>query len=130
MEPFQAIILGIIQGLAEFFPVSSSGHLVIFQHLFGLTQPVVLFDVTVHMGTLAAIVLYFYKDIINIVTAACSFLAAFVTGKVTFSEGVKDADVKMAFLIIAGTFPTAIIGLGLNRFSETLFMSLVVVGVA
>ncbi len=130
MEPFQAIILGIIQGLAEFFPVSSSGHLVIFQHLFGLTQPVVLFDVTVHMGTLAAIVLYFYKDIINIVTAACSFLAAFVTGKVTFSEGVKDADVKMAFLIIAGTIPTAIIGLGINHFSETLFMSLVVVGAA
>ncbi len=128
MEPFQAIILGIIQGLAEFFPVSSSGHLVIFQHLFGLTEPVVLFDVTVHMGTLAAIVLYFYKDIMNIVTAVCSFSAAFATGKVTFSEGVKDADVKMAFLIIAGTFPTMIIGLGINHFSDTLFMSLKVVG--
>lgn len=130
MEPFQAIALGIIQGLTEFFPVSSSGHLVIFQHLFGLTEPVVLFDVSVHVGTLAAIVLYFYKDIVNIVTSAGSFLSAFATGKVTFSDGIKDADVKMAFLIIAGTIPTAIIGLGLNHISETLFHSLVIVGSA
>lgn len=130
MEPFQAIALGIVQGLTEFFPVSSSGHLVIFQRLFGMTQPALLFDVSVHMGTLAAIILYFYKDVANIVRAAISFLFALVAGTTSFSDGFKDADVKMALLIVVGTIPTVIIGLGLSFISAKLFNSLVIVGSA
>lgn len=130
MGPFQAIALGIIQGLTEFFPVSSSGHLVIFQRLFGMTQPAIFFDVIVHVGTLAAIILYFYKDVANIVRAAISFLFALVDGTTTFSDGIKDADVKMALLIVVGTIPTVIIGLGLSFISAKLFNSLVIVGSA
>ena len=66
MNFIESLILGIIQGLTEFFPVSSSGHLVIFQQMMGLKEPVLIFDISVHMGTLAAIVIYFFKDIINI----------------------------------------------------------------
>jgi len=58
MSYSQAIFLAIIQGLTEFLPVSSSGHLVIFQKLFNLTEPPVLFDVLVHVGTLGAILVY------------------------------------------------------------------------
>ena len=69
MEPVQAVVLGTIQGLTEFFPVSSSGHLVIFQQLMGLKEPVLLFDISVHVGTLAAIVGYYFKDILRLVAA-------------------------------------------------------------
>jgi undecaprenyl-diphosphatase len=130
MTFFEAIVLGIIQGLTEFFPVSSSGHLVIFQRLFGMTQPEVLFDVIVHVGTLAAIILFFFKDIANIVRATVFFLFDLTAGKTTFSDGFKDADVRMAFLIIIGTIPTVIIGLGLNAISATLFNSLIITGSA
>ena len=66
MEPMQAVILGAVQGLTEFFPVSSSGHLVIFQQMMGFKEPVLLFDISVHVGTLAAIVVYFFNEIISI----------------------------------------------------------------
>lgn len=57
-----AIILGILQGLTEFFPVSSSGHLALFGHWFGLSEPDLTFDILVHLATLAAILVYFHKD--------------------------------------------------------------------
>jgi undecaprenyl-diphosphatase len=95
-----------------------------------MTQPALLFDVSVHMGTLAAIILYFYKDVAKIVTSASSFLSALVAGTTSFSEGIKDPDVKMAFLIVAGTIPTVIIGLGLSSISAKLFGSLVIAGSA
>ena len=66
MTYFQAIFLAIVQGLTEFLPISSSGHLVIFQKLFGLKPPV-LFDILVHVGTLGAILVYFRKKLIQIV---------------------------------------------------------------
>ena len=59
MEVHDAALLGVIQGLTEFLPVSSSGHLVLFQNLFGLTEPEIYFDISVHVGTLAAICVFF-----------------------------------------------------------------------
>ena len=55
MNTVEAIVLGVIQGLTEFLPVSSSGHLVLFQNLFGLREPELLFDICLHVGTLAAV---------------------------------------------------------------------------
>lgn len=66
MTPPQAIILGIIQGITEFFPVSSSGHLVIFQALFGMKEPQLAFDIFLHFGTLVSIIVFFHKDIVNL----------------------------------------------------------------
>lgn len=57
-----AILLGVLQGLTEFFPVSSSGHLALFGNWFGLAEPDITFDILVHLATLAAIIAYFYKD--------------------------------------------------------------------
>jgi undecaprenyl-diphosphatase len=66
MTIIQALVLGIVQGLTEFLPISSSGHLVLVQHLYGLREAELSFDVSVHVGTLAAVVLYFRRDILDI----------------------------------------------------------------
>ena len=66
MDWIQALILGIVQGLTEFLPVSSSGHLVLAQHILGVNEAGVLLEVILHMGTLAAIILYFYNDLIQL----------------------------------------------------------------
>ena len=63
MSIFQAIILGVLQGIAEFLPISSSGHLAVAQKLFGLSDVPLLFDVMLHLATLAAVILYFRKKI-------------------------------------------------------------------
>jgi len=63
MSIIHAILLGVIQGLTEFLPVSSSGHLVLFQRLFGISEPALLFDTMLHAGTLAAVVTVLWKDI-------------------------------------------------------------------
>jgi undecaprenyl-diphosphatase len=63
----KAIILGIIQGLTEFLPISSSGHLMLGQRLLGLNMPGMSFEVMLHLGTLFAVVIYFHKDILNII---------------------------------------------------------------
>ena len=63
MTFFQSVILGIVQGLTEFIPVSSSGHLIIFPELVGWEQGGLAFDTTLHLGTLVALLVYFYKDL-------------------------------------------------------------------
>jgi len=63
MSILQAIILGLIQGFTEFIPVSSSGHLVLAHHFFGINEVGLSFDVALHVGTLGALLIYFHKDI-------------------------------------------------------------------
>ena len=105
MSYLQAIILGFVQGLTEFLPISSSGHLVIFQKLFALSEPPVLFDILVHLGTLGAIILYFRKEWLKI-------------------------SKKTIYLIIIGTIPAAIVGLFLQNYITQIFNSLRLVGLA
>ncbi len=102
MTFFQAIILGIVQGLTEFLPVSSSGHLVIFQHIFSLQEPPIIFDVSVHVATLLAVFVFFRKRIIQ----------------TSFRDWI---------IIGIGTIPTVIAGLLLKSHIETLFSSLILV---
>jgi len=96
MDPIQAVILGFIQGVTEWLPISSSGHLRITEQLLGLTLPL-LFDVTLHVGTLVVILFFFRKDIKTILTAL-------VKGDFKSENG------KLIPLIIVGTVPTALIG--------------------
>lgn len=105
MTLFEAVFLGLIQGLTEFLPISSSGHLVIGQKLLGFEYPPVLFDILVHCGTLFAIIFYFNKRIIN------------------FYKNFKNLR-----LIFIGSLPVVLIGLFLNDYLEALFDSLFVVG--
>ncbi len=128
MEPLSAIVLGIIQGLTEFLPVSSSGHLVIFQHLFGIKEPELFFDICVHIGTLVAVIIYFRKDLWSIITALSKRAVPFLLRKVSFKDTCKDPDIKLVGLIVIGTLPTVIIGLLFKEIADQLFSSLIIVG--
>jgi undecaprenyl-diphosphatase len=127
MNIFQAIILGIIQGLTEFLPVSSSGHLVLFQHLFGLKEAELFFDISVHIGTLVAVFIFFRKDIYAIILSVLSYCKmVFITG--SFSPANDDSDLRLALLIIIGSIPTAIIGLLFHKIADQLFSSVLIAG--
>lgn len=102
MEIIQTIILGIIQGIAEFLPISSSAHLIIFRDIFGIGTFIIgeyemSFDIALHFGTLLAILVYFFKD----------FWKMFIRG---FSKGIKDPDGKIMWFIVVATIPAAVFG--------------------
>jgi len=78
MSIIHAVLLGIIQGLTEFLPVSSSGHLVLFQKIFGISEPALLFDTMLHLGTLAAVVVVLWKDIWAILRKLIQPLTAYL----------------------------------------------------
>ena len=67
MSVWEAAVLGIVQGLTEFLPVSSSGHLVLLQNIFGISEPQLFFDTMVHLGTLLAVVVVLWKNVVNLV---------------------------------------------------------------
>lgn len=107
MSIIQAIILGLVQGLTEFIPVSSSGHLVIMHRLLGVTESGLTFDVALHMGTIAALLIFFHKDIIILTRALVH----------------KDKHTKLAWLIVVATVPAVIVGFLLEGAAETSFRS-------
>ncbi|MDM8518164.1 undecaprenyl-diphosphate phosphatase [Desulfobacterales bacterium HSG16] len=128
MGVIQAVLLGIIQGLTEFLPVSSSGHLVLFQRLFGLTEPELFFDVSVHMGTLVAVLIFFRNDIFSIIRHLYLFFIGLFQGRKTPETEEEKRDLKLVVMIIAGSIPTGIIGLLLHGFADTIFSSIVFTG--
>ncbi len=114
--------------MTEFLPVSSSGHLVLFQHLFGLHEPELAFDISVHMGTLVAVLFYFRRDLWAMV-AALIRLPGRLTGGERFSDlAATDGDMRMALLIVMGSIPTAILGLAFKEIADQLFSSVAMVG--
>jgi undecaprenyl-diphosphatase len=128
MTTLEAIILGILQGLTEFLPVSSSGHLVLFQHLFGLKEAELVFDVCVHLGTLVAVVIVFRQEIINIIAALLQ-LVSLGGQKEKFLQKVdSDPELKMAVFILIGSIPTAVLGLLFASIADRLFSSTLITG--
>lgn len=104
----QAVISGFIQGVTEFFPISSSGHLAVLHHFFGLKETMLAFDVFLHFATLLSIVIFFRKDII----------------------AMFSSNMGMLKFIIFGCIPTFIIGISFKDAIESLFTNIVVVGVS
>lgn len=128
MQPIQAILLGVIQGLTEFLPVSSSGHLVLLQNLFGLTEPEVLFDISLHIGTLMAVCIVFFSEILSILKALLS-LPGLIKTSGSMKQLYQDNEpVRMATLIVLGSIPTAIMGLLFHKAVDQLFGSVRIVG--
>ncbi|MGH3088656.1 MAG: undecaprenyl-diphosphatase UppP [Rubrobacteraceae bacterium] len=130
LEFIQAVILGVVQGLTEFLPVSSSGHLVLGQHFFGLSEEQfgLAFDVALHLGTLLAVVAFFWRDLVRLAYAFVRSLSR--------RRNFSDPDQKVAYLIIASTVPAAIVGLLLEDIVEEVLrnpwvvvVNLVLVGV-
>lgn len=124
MNNIETIFLGIVQGLTEFLPVSSSGHLVIFENLLGMKEPEILLDASLHFGTLIAVCIFFRNDLINMVTELWSFVS-----KGSKEQEVSRPNARLAMMVVLGTIPTAIIGLTFKDSIEKAFGSLFVVGI-
>lgn len=116
MTLFQAIILGIVQGLTEFLPVSSSAHLRIVPALFGWGDPGAAFSAIVQIGTLVAVLIYFAKDISTISGAV---LSGILRGK-----PFETQEAKTGWMIVVGTIPIVVFGLLFKKNIETTFRSL------
>ncbi|MGD8304099.1 MAG: undecaprenyl-diphosphatase UppP [Desulfobacterales bacterium] len=128
MTTLEAIILGIIQGLTEFLPVSSSGHLVLLQQLLGLKEAELFFDVCVHLGTLVAVIAVFHREIKNIVMALLRLLTTAGKKDGALSAVESDPELKMALLIVIGSIPTALLGLAFSGIADRIFSSVLIVG--
>jgi undecaprenyl-diphosphatase len=129
LDILSAIILGAVQGISEFLPISSSGHLVLVPALLGI-ETGLAFDTILHIGTLVAIFTFFWKDIINLIKG-------FILSIIDLTEGVdifkrelhRVPEKRFAWLIIVGTIPTGIMGILLKDAIETIFRGTLFVGI-
>ena len=115
MELLNAIILGIVQGITEWLPISSSGHLVIFQELFGMNVPV-FFDIMLHFATLLVILLVFWKDIWKVIHSWLTW--------------EKNEYWKLGWFVLLGSVFTACFGFLFKDYILTFFSNLKIVGIA
>ena len=98
-----SVVLGLVQGVAEFLPISSSGHLTLFQHFFGLQEPDNLFNVLLHFATLLAVCVYYFRDVVEMITEFFRAIAALFSRKRQGKE-IPEAR-RMVLLVIVGTLP-------------------------
>lgn len=127
MTLFQAIILGIFQGISEFLPISSSGHLVLLQSFFGITEGTVFFTVMLHFGSLASIIIFYHKDVYKLVVEFFKMIGDLFKGK---GLRVNNEYRKLDMLLIIGSIPTALMGFLLKDFFEGLYSSIISVAIA
>ena len=131
MSSFQAVIMGIVQGLTEFLPVSSSGHLAVIKGLFGVeTDGGVLFEVLLHVATLAAVFAVYYKDVIKILVDFGGICRDASVNTVRFFKNISAINRqeylpicttphrKFVVMLIISTIPTGIMGILLNDVVE------------
>ena len=112
MNVFHALVLGIVQGLAEFLPISSSAHLSLVPYVFGWADPGLAFDVALHLGTLAAVLWYFRQEWINLTKASFDILR---------TQRISGDEQWRAVYIVIATIPGAIGGLLLEKYAESVF---------
>ncbi len=130
MSYIEAVVLGLVQGLCEFLPVSSSGHLVIFQNLFGLSENAsenALVVVLLHLATLVAVVVAFRKRIWGLICGFFSLLKSVFTGK--FSWKTAPDNQRMLILMVIATLPLLAFAM-ISEQIEALFSSMLLVGIA
>ena len=118
---FEAVVLGLVQGLTEFLPISSSAHLRIVGSAFGWDDPGAAFTAITQIGTEAAVVLYFRRDIARIISAWVLSLVG---------KRKNDPDARLGWLIIIGSIPIVVLGLLLKDRIETTFRDLRIVAIA
>ncbi|MBN1835318.1 MAG: undecaprenyl-diphosphate phosphatase [Spirochaetales bacterium] len=118
MSTLQSVLLGALQGVAEFLPISSSGHLVLVRHWWGLGDVPVLYDVLLHVSTLAVVVVVFRRRIAAILGALGRWLAR---GRKPGQRREEDREnLRLLGYIVLGSIPTAVIGLLISRMEEGL----------
>jgi len=119
VDTLEIVVLAILQGLTEFLPISSSAHLILPSRLFGWDDQGLAFDVAVHVGTLAAVIIYFRKDIQQLVTRWC----------VTGWTRNPDSDARLAWYVILATIPAGLAGLLLESWIEENLRSTLVIAI-
>lgn len=125
-EIWQSILLGAIQGVAEFLPISSSGHLAIAERLFGLRDMPPLFSVFLHLATLCTVILFFRKQIWQLV---CAFLRLIFHKPVALSQRDAEKDARRYILaIVIASIPTAIIGIVMEKCLPSLPLRAIFIG--
>lgn len=120
MDIFQSIILGITQGITEFLPISSSGHLILVPKIFGWNDPGLSFTIALHWGTLFGVIGYFYKDWLKI------FKNAFIHS----DNSTDNNQSKILYFILIATIPGALAGYFLENKAETIFRNPILVSIA
>ena len=125
MDIFQAIIIGLVQGLTEFLPVSSSAHLIFAQQALGVSDVGLAFDVLMHVGTLVAVIVYFFNDIVNMIKGFLLSLVDLKNGNF-MGEIKKDPYKKLAWLTILATIPVGVVGVLFNDMIESMFQGLTI----
>lgn len=120
MSAIQALVLGVVQGLTELLPISSSGHLYLIPWFFNWTNIPDSFDVALHAGTLLAIALFFFKDWLSLLKGAYK--------QVVHKE--KNTEGKMFFYLVCATIPSGIIGFILDKFCEDLLTKPLIIAIA
>ncbi len=127
MNLLEAAVLGLVQGLTEFLPVSSSGHLAIGQALLGHRDENVFFDVVLHVGTLLAVLVYYRSDILGLLRRAFDPAAGPLWKPASWTENEGR---RMGLWLFAGTLPTGVVGVLLKERFEAAFSDLHLVGAA
>lgn len=143
MSTLQAIILGIVQGATEFLPISSSGHLVIFKHLFGLNlESGLLFDSLLHVGTLIAVVFAYTEDVLLLIREGFGLVfdcirwlirevfVIFTHRRIKKVKLIETQERKLLILLMVASIPTAIIGFSLKDIFESTLQKPFTVGIA
>jgi undecaprenyl-diphosphatase len=121
MTWFQALVLGLVQGLSEFLPISSSAHLTLTPWLLGWEDPGLAFDVALHVGTLVAVAWYFRRDWVSLTRAGMRIVA---------QRAVRTPDEWRAVFLVVATIPAAIAGLTVEDLAESTFRSPWIIAVA
>jgi len=121
MTVFQALVLGVLQGLAEFLPISSSAHLALAPWAFGWPEPGLAVDVALHVGTLAAVLVYFRDEWIRLIVAA---------GEIVRTQRIQTPEQRRVIYLIVATIPGGLAGVALNDYAESTFRSPLLIGSA
>ena len=142
MSLLQSILMGIIQGATEFLPVSSSGHLALFKIIFNVnTETGLLFDTMLHLGTLVAVCIVYWKDVCNLIVAAFQLLFDIIANFKTWISNKKNGEYtayrrlinsaykKFVVLILITTIPTGIMGVAFSSLIERASQTLLVPGI-
>lgn len=127
MNLLLAILLGIVQGVTEWLPISSSGHLVIVQHMGG-EEPPIFFDLMLHIGSMVVVLYLFRKEIWELLKALPKLLVLLPSTKKREEAFEKDPMVKLLFYLLLATIPIGVSGLLVKKFFEDEYKSLLTVG--
>jgi undecaprenyl-diphosphatase len=121
MTVFQALVLGILQGFAEFLPISSSAHLALAPWVFGWPEPGLAVDVALHVGTLVAVLVYFRDEWIKLIVAALEIVR---------TQRIQTPEQKRVVFLLVATIPGGLAGVFLNDYAESTFRSPALIAVA